>query len=129
MKIAIIGGRDFNDYELVKKIMSKLPKQPTLIVSGGAKGADTLGEQWADEFGVYKQIFHARWNDLTTKPRYIKTRYDGVKYNALAGFNRNKDIINNSDLVIAFWDGKSKGTLDSITNAGEKGKQVIIVKY
>jgi predicted Rossmann fold nucleotide-binding protein DprA/Smf involved in DNA uptake len=59
MKVAVIGGRDFKDYELVKKTLSKLTI--TVIVSGGALGADLLAERYADENNIPKKIFLPDW--------------------------------------------------------------------
>jgi hypothetical protein len=112
MKVAIIGSRDFNNYELVKKTMEEY-ENVDMIVSGGAKGADTLGEQWAKENNKETLIFKPDWE----------------KYGRSAGMIRNKDIVKNSDLVIAFWDGKSKGTKNSIDTCGKLGIKVRIVNF
>jgi hypothetical protein len=98
MRVAIIGSRNFNNYELVVDTLKEYENNITLIVSGGAKGADTLGERWAKEKNKEVLIFHPDWN----------------KYGKSAGIIRNKDIIENSDIVFAFWDGISKGTKNSI---------------
>lgn len=105
MKIAIVGGRDFNDYELLKNELAKFTKENEIslnsILSGGAKGTDTLAEKFAAEMDIEIIIF---------KPNY-------EKYGRGATIVRNSKIIENSDIVFAFWDGKSKGTLDSIKKA------------
>lgn len=108
MKVAVIGSRGFNNYELIKETLSSL--DITLVVSGGAMGADTLGERYARENGIPTKIF---------KPDWTKGRG--------AGFLRNTDIINEADTVVAFWDGKSRGTLDSIKKAEKQGKKVLII--
>lgn len=136
VNLAIIGSREFNDYELLTKIMKPLlqilsQKQITFI-SGGAIGADLLGEKWADEMGISKKIFKADWDNLENSvenPCKIKYNKFGKPYNCLAGFNRNKDIIRNADIIFAFWDGKSKGTLDSLTLAKNEKKETFIVDY
>jgi hypothetical protein len=110
MKIAVIGSRSFKDYELVKKTLS--PLEITLLVSGGAKGADSLGERYAKENNIETLIFKPDWE----------------KHGKAAGMIRNTDIINNSETIIAFWDGESRGTKDSITKAEKKGKKVVIIK-
>jgi len=114
-KVAIIGSRTFNDYNLLKKIMNEIDESETIdiIISGGAKGADSLGEQYADEVGIEKLIFPALWE----------------KYGRKAGPLRNTDIINNSDIVVCFWDGKSTGTLDSINKAKASKKDVHIIRF
>ncbi len=59
MKLAVIGSRNFNDYSLVKHYLDKIHSiQPiTCIVSGGAKGADTYGEQWGKENNIETIVF------------------------------------------------------------------------
>jgi hypothetical protein len=111
MKVAVIGSRDFNDYNLVKSTLSTL--NITLIVSGGARGADTLGERYADENKIPTKIFYPDWGT----------------HGKSAGFKRNTDIIENSDLILAFWDGSSKGTLDSLNKASRLGKNLLIINY
>lgn len=113
MKISIIGSRTFNDYDLLRDIvLSKFnPSDIDVIVSGGAKGADKLGEQFAEEFNKRTNIFLPDWK----------------KYGKSAGFIRNADIIKNSDYVFAFWDGVSKGTLNSINTAKKLNKKIKII--
>ena len=111
MKVAVIGSRGFTHYELVKETLSKL--EITLIVSGGAKGADTLGEQYAKENNIPTKIFLPDW----------------TKHGKCAGMLRNTDIINEADIVVAFWDGSSKGCKDSITKAQKQNKKVLIINY
>jgi hypothetical protein len=113
MKIAIIGGRSFGDYELVKSVLSDYLDKVTMVVSGGAKGADSFGEKWANENNIQTLIFKPDWN----------------KYGKKAGHLRNTDIIDNCDMCIAFWDGKSTGTKDSIKKAKKMGKEILIVNY
>ena len=127
VRIAIVGSRDFNNYEylkfeLLKHINKRLdstviPGMPyqrvdldVEIVSGGAKGADTLAEKFADEFGFEKLIFKPDW-DL---------------YGKRAGFVRNAKIVDNCDVLFAFQINKSKGTQHSIDLAREKGKEVYV---
>lgn len=100
MRLAVIGSRDFNDYELLKSEVDKICQQYniTTIVSGGARGADTLAERYANENQLELVVFKAEWD----------------KYGRGAGFIRNKVIWDNMDICIAFWDGKSKGTKHSI---------------
>lgn len=111
MKIAIIGSRGFNDYDLLKYTMEKY--DASTIISGGAKGADSLAKKYANEFSLELIEFLPDWS----------------KYGRSAGFIRNLDIINNSDVVVAFWDGTSKGTLHSITTSQKKGKPLEIIRY
>lgn len=130
MKLAIIGSRDFNDYQLMKREVLKCFKihELKVIVSGGARGADSLAEQFAEEFGLKTQIFPADWNDLSHLDANIRVNKWGKKYDANAGFRRNKDIVRASDAVIAFQINKSSGTQDSIDYAKKLGKKLIVIE-
>lgn len=116
MNIAIVGGRDFNDYTLLKEsILAYIDahEKPENIVSGGAKGADTLATQFATEMGIPLLIF--------------KTDYQ--RYGRGATLVRNTQIIENAEVVFAFWDGQSKGTKDSIKKAEKLEKELYVIKY
>jgi len=109
MKIAVVGSRNFHDYELLKKTLTEY--EITSIVSGGANGADSLGERYADEHNIPTMIFKPDWK----------------RFGRGAGRIRNKTIVENADLVIAFWDGLSKGTQMSIEIAKKVNKPLRIV--
>ena len=111
MNYAIIGSRNFNDYEMLKIVCGKLIKNTDAVVSGGANGADILGKQYAIEHAL----------------QYIEFLPDWEAYGKRAGFMRNHDIIDNSDFIIAFWDGKSNGTAHSIELARNSKKPTLIV--
>lgn len=115
MKLGVVGSRTFNDYDLLKRYLDLIHNREKIsfIVSGGAKGADKLSERWALENNVETIIFIPDWE----------------KYKKAAGFIRNKDIITESDKVIAFWDNISKGTLSSINLSKEQNKKIIVVKF
>lgn len=113
MKLAVIGSRNFNNKECLYKHLTQFNSQCPIseIVSGGAKGADSLGFDWAVNHNIPTKIFKPDW----------------AKYGKGAGFIRNKDIINNSEYVIAFWDGISKGTKNSIDLAKKLNKELKII--
>jgi predicted Rossmann fold nucleotide-binding protein DprA/Smf involved in DNA uptake len=115
MKIAIVGTRSFDDYEAVKTFMSIVSAGVVVeaIVSGGAEGADTLGECYAHDNGIPMVVFKPEW-DL---------------YGKSAGMMRNRTIVQNSDLIVAFWDGYSAGTQNTINLAKKSGKPVYIYNY
>ena len=112
MKLAIIGSRTFNDYNFLNEVLESFKPKLTLVVSGAAKGADTLGEKWAIQNKIQTLIFPADWE----------------KYGKRAGFIRNEDIIKNCDCVIAFWDGESKGTKHSISLCEKYNKPYKIIE-
>lgn len=117
MKLAIVGSRSFggctNDYEILRSKIFNLFKLKDihLIISGGARGADTLAEKFAKEFGIPKRIHFAGWE----------------VYGRSAGYVRNARIVQDADKVVAFWDGKSRGTANTIKLAKDAGKEVFVV--
>lgn len=117
MRAAIVGSRTFADYEQMKKFIEDICKREHLdidtIVSGGARGADSLGEQYANEKGLGLLVFKADWN----------------KYGKRAGFIRNVDIIKNCDVCFAFWDGESHGTKHDIELCKEHNKKCFICRF
>ena len=115
IKLAIVGSRTFDDQSLFDKIMSKLEEkyEIEMVISGGAKGADSFGENWADNHNIEKKIFYPDWE----------------KYGKRAGFLRNIDIIKNCDVCVAFWDRKSHGTKHDIDLCDEFGKVCYIVNF
>lgn len=104
MKIAVVGSRDFNDAQLVYEVLSRF--NISHIVSGGARGADTLAIDYAEVIGIPYTVYEANWD----------------KYGRIAGFIRNNDIVKNSDKVIAFWNGVSKGTQHTLICARNHNK-------
>lgn len=132
MNILIAGGRDFQNYDLLKIKCDEILKnitQDITIISGHANGADKLGEDYADEKGYKKDLYPAKWSDLEAVPCKIKYNSYGKPYSSLAGFNRNRDMIEVADIVICFWDGKSRGTKDIINLTKKKNKRLEIIYY
>lgn len=115
MKVAIIGSRSFSDYNfLVKEIESAVSVSDiTAIVSGGARGADSLGARFGQDYDIPTEIYMADWQ----------------KHGKAAGFIRNSEIVRNSDIIIAFWDGESRGTLDTMKKGKKNGVPVWVVCY
>ena len=116
-RIIIAGSRDFNNYQKLKAEMDMLlhfydKSKEIVILSGGCRGTDALGERYATESGIPLEIFAANWN----------------KYGIAAGPKRNEEIVKVSDGVICFWDGKSKGT-KSMIEAAKKYKKPLKIIY
>ena len=113
MKLAIVGSRSFKDTLLLESILDRHKDKVSMVVSGGAIGADTMGEHWAISNKIPVKIFKPEWE----------------KYGKSAGMRRNELIIKECDICIAFWDGKSKGTKNSIFICEKLNKKVVIIKY
>lgn len=117
-RIIVAGGREFNKYRLLEKTLNKLLKEKSkthniIIVSGTAKGADTLGETYATRKKYQIEQFRANWN----------------KYGNFAGILRNEDIAKVANACVCFWDGKSTGTKSMIELAKKYKLQVRVVIY
>lgn len=136
-RVMICGSRTFNDYEMLKRsVIHALNIRGIegcdfniIIVSGNANGADKLGERFAKENGYKIDEYPALWNDLMKEPCKIKVNKYGKQYNCLAGLNRNKDMVEVSDLVVMFHDGVSKGTLDDLKLCKSRNKDFEYVLF
>lgn len=114
-KVIIAGSRTFQNYKMLcdyadyklSRIEDKIE-----IVSGNANGADKLGEQYARSRGYLLRLFPANW-DL---------------YGKRAGYLRNVQMAEYADALLAFWDGKSRGTNNMIEEAKKRGLKIGI-KY
>mgnify|MGYP003528564085 FL=1 len=117
-RVIIAGGRDFSDYELLKRkvlIYTNEVNKDNLIVvvSGKAKGADSFGEKLAKEIGWKVLEYPADWDS------------NGKS----AGYIRNIEMAKNADALIAFWDKKSRGTKHMIDAAEKNNLLVRVVNY
>jgi len=120
MKVIIAGGRDFDDYGIAHGVLyDSLLRHGNWIyeeiefVSGGAKGADALGELFAKDWGTRCTVFPADWDT----------------HGKAAGPIRNEEMAEYGDILFAFWDGKSKGTKDMIDRALKHGLEVHVYPY
>ena len=111
MKTIIAGSRTFIDYTVLSLIMDKIHWKPTLIISGGARGVDKLGERYAKENNIPLEIVPAKW-DL---------------YGKKAGYIRNKIMAEKGEALVALWDGESRGTKMMIELAKSIGLVVKVV--
>lgn len=114
VKVIVAGGRDFNDYNRLRKVLDSLFSIDYIqIVSGGARGADRLGERYAIERYIGVKRFPADWD----------------KYGYSAGPRRNKQMADYGDYLVAFWDGKSKGTRNMIDQAIKRNLKIVVIRY
>ena len=112
LKIIVAGGRDFNNYELLASTLDQLRK-PFEVVCGEARGADALGKRYAIQHGLIVHSFPADW----------------AEFGKSAGHKRNAEMAKFADGLIAFWDGRSKGTESMIGMAKREGLKVKVVTY
>lgn len=110
MRLAVVGSRDYPTLGNVRAYVESLP-QETVIVSGGARGVDAVAEATA----------------RTRKMEVVVLRADWSTYGKAAGPMRNRVIVRDCDAMVAFWDGTSRGTADSIRAARAAGKPVTVI--
>lgn len=124
MRVAVVGSRSIVDQDLINYHLDKLlipcggeNGDEVTIISGGAKGVDTLAREWArinnKDFVLFKP-FHLIDTEVTYHPRYY--------------FIRNKQIVDNCDMLIVFWDGESNGTKDALKQARKQAKEIVLIK-
>lgn len=117
IKTVIAGSRKYNDYENAEKFIEEclkelLPNNKIVIISGGCKGADMLGIQYAANKGFDVIKYPAQWK----------------KYGKAAGPVRNREMAQTADIIICFWDGNSSGT-KSMIDYGKKAGKDVYIKY
>jgi hypothetical protein len=105
-RVVVAGSRDFKDYDRLAAELDKFlkGKKNVTIVSGTARGADRMGEQYAAEHGYKIDQFPAEWG----------------KYHQGAGPIRNLQMVKTADAVVAFWDNESSGTKNIIDCARQE---------
>jgi hypothetical protein len=116
MKVCIFGSRSFDHYAFAERKLDKFLsriKEEIVIVSGTARGADRIGERYAQDKGYKVVRFYADW------PRHGKK----------AGFIRNEEMADYADVFVAFWDGESSGTEHMIETVRKREKPIRIVRY
>jgi len=115
MRLIIAGDRHFTDYEFIASAIDGIREGYGIseIVSGGANGADALGERYAMEHGIPLKLFPARW-DVFGKG---------------AGFVRNRQMAEYADMLAAFPLSDSRGTKHMITTARQFDLLVVVYYY
>lgn len=104
MKVVVAGSRTIDNYHAVEQAIEDSGFDVTEVISGTAKGVDSLGIIWAENNEIPVLFFPANWN----------------KYGKRAGYLRNVEMADNADAVIVLWDGRSKGSKHMIDIAKRK---------
>lgn len=116
IRVLICGGRDFDKFHLLDKVLDEVSKNSviTAIISGGAEGADKMGEEYAYMNHIPLHRYPANW----------------FLFGKKAGPIRNQQMIDEGkpDLVVAFPTKNSRGTYDMIRRAEKHGIKTIVVK-
>ena len=111
MRILVTGSRKFNSADSVFIYFTQYEGDIELIIHGGARGADSLAEAYAFQNGIHTKI--------------VRPVYPSKKDYYL---HRNAEMVGMCDEVVAFWDGKSRGTKFTINYAKKRGKKVTVIK-
>jgi hypothetical protein len=112
--LAVVGSRRWKDKALLFDVLDNWIKangRPIMVVSGGADGADVLGEAWAKSRGIETDTIHPKW----------------IKEGFMAGINRNADIVRPASHLIAFFLPFSGGTMNSLKRALKRHLHITIV--
>jgi hypothetical protein len=110
MKTIIAGSRNITDYSLVREAISRIDWDITEVVSGMAKGVDSMGSFWAMQNNIPVAEYPADWD----------------RHGKKAGVIRNVVMAKHADALIAIWDGKSRGTGHMISEAKALGLRVAV---
>jgi hypothetical protein len=113
MRTIIAGSRTCTFYTELLKALFVAGWQPTVVLSGTARGVDRMGEEWAKSHKIPIERYSADWE----------------KYGRRAGHIRNAEMVKNAEALIALWDGKSPGTKDVIEQANNAGLTVYVHRY
>lgn len=110
MRMIIAGSREFTDYEQLLVLIAPFKSLITTVISGGAKGADALGERYAKDHDIPVEIYPADWET----------------HGKSAGYIRNSEMADVADGLIAFNQGGTKGTNNMISIALKRNKMVVV---
>ena len=109
-RVCISGCRTGCDYDIVRNALQTIPLG-SIVVHGGAKGVDSIADELAKDMGFEVEVWEADWK----------------RYGKSAGPIRNREMIETCDMVIAFWDGSSRGTKNAISIANKNGLDVEVI--
>ena len=118
-KVIVAGSRDFGNYKLLEQKLNRLlsakvvAEDEIVVISGCARGADSLGELYAKTKGYAVERHPADWD----------------KNGRSAGYIRNEQMAEVADALVAFWDGKSRGTAHMIETMNRLHKPVRVVRF
>ena len=132
MRIAVTGSRSITDRDWIAYHLDKILDdvsikhqdtatgefEPIVLMSGGAHGVDTCVAEYAAAYSydfILFKPYHLIDNHALYRPRFF--------------FARNKQMVDNADVVIALWDGVSSGTKSTIELATHRHKELIVVRW
>jgi hypothetical protein len=111
--VAVVGGCTFDNINLMHSVLDIHLPSDAIIVSGGAKGTDRLAQQYAEDYQIPFEVILPDWKRSGSRAPML----------------RNLKIVHSVEIVVAFWDGQSKGTLFTINETRSAGKKLVLVQY
>lgn len=110
-RIVVVGSREYPNLDEVEQLVRE-QERDTIIISGGATGVDSVAVTTAQYYRMPYEVYPAHWS----------------KHGRSAGAIRNREMVDNADEVVAFWDGKSRGTKITIDYAKAQGKPLRVIQ-
>lgn len=110
MRVVIAGSRSIESLDIVREAIEESGMRISVVLSGGARGVDSLAEKWAIESDIPVELYKPDWK----------------RYGRGAGLRRNIQMLENAEALIAVWDGRSKGTAHTIRQAEKRGLKVYV---
>lgn len=130
--VLVCGGRDYDDDQFIFRVLDYIDSVYKIkyVVHGAATGADRIAGRWAKLSGKPPMEFPAKWDDLSVPNCKVRVNSRGEKYNVLAGFNRNSDMLRHmckqvpgtgykQTMVLGFTGGT--GTFDMLSRSFNAG--------
>lgn len=114
-RMMITGSRKITDRDYIFKCLKSIYKRRKFdfLIHGGAKGVDSIAEEWAGKKGIPVLKFLPDWSSI------------GIS----AAVKRNTTMADQCDFGVAIWDGKSKGTIDAMKKLKSRRKLFKVFKY
>jgi len=112
LRTIIAGSRTIDNYSTFLHVLPLLDWNPSVVLSGTARGVDKLGEKWANENNIPLERYPAEWD----------------KHGKSAGYKRNELMAQNAEAALILWDGESKGAKHMIDIARKKGLKLKVFK-
>ena len=113
MKLIVAGSRNVDDVEFIESVLDGIHINTpiTCVISGLARGPDTIGKEWAEKRGIPVSGFAPDWD----------------KYGKVAGFIRNSQMANEGDAAVIFYDGQSSGSKNMAKTMVKLKKSVRVI--
>lgn len=110
MRIVVSGSRTITDEKTVERILAGYIAVKDIVITGGCRGIDRIAHDYARRYFADTEVYEADWDT----------------HGKAAGPIRNGKMMEDAGILIAFWDGKSRGTRSAIDEARKRGVETHI---